>query len=60
MSRREAKIKMNRNAMHLRRNVKDEDSSKTSNHFKNRQYQPNDFLKMIFEQQKLQQERQVC
>jgi hypothetical protein len=71
MAKRASEIKTKREAMRLLRNITGE-SSKTPERSSNHQYQHNDFLKAIIEQQKivqqqeiehqqkLQQEQQVC
>jgi hypothetical protein len=57
MAKRAAEIKTKREAMRLLRNVTTE-SSKTPEHLTNSQYQHNDFLKAIMEQQKLAQQQE--
>jgi hypothetical protein len=71
MAKRATEIKTKREAMRLLRNLTGE-TSKTSDRLSTPQYQHNDFLKAIIEQQKivqqqelehkqkLQQEQQVC
>ncbi|CAF0939581.1 unnamed protein product [Adineta steineri] len=57
MAKRAAEIKTKRETMRLLRNITGE-SSKTPEHLSNSQYQHNDFLKAIIEQQKLAQQQE--
>ncbi|CAF3377823.1 unnamed protein product [Rotaria sp. Silwood1] len=58
LSKRAAEIKTNRDAMRLLRNITSE-SSKTSERLTNPQYQHNEFLKALIEQQKLIQQQEL-
>lgn len=58
MAKRAAEIKTKREAMRLLRNITGE-TSKTSELLTNSSYQPNDFLKVFIEQQKLVQQQEL-